>query len=170
MTRLRFALTSALNHDSDNCLLWPYALTCGYGVASNGSFTEKVSRIIYKAFRGPLADYHVCHTCDNPACYNHRHLFAGTPLDNMEDKEEKGRLLFGSRHQNSLFTEAEILKIRELYATGIPCSQIVKDLELKSGYKVIWKIATGLLWPHLPGIGPKRGKTGPKPKKVSLDN
>jgi hypothetical protein len=33
----------------------------------------------------------ICHTCDNPACINPKHLFKGTHLTNVQDKVNKDR-------------------------------------------------------------------------------
>jgi hypothetical protein len=36
-------------------------------------------------------DEFACHRCDNPVCCNPRHLFWGTPQDNVDDCVAKGR-------------------------------------------------------------------------------
>lgn len=61
----------------------------GYGRLHNGSKLIRVHRFIF----GPTKKL-VCHTCDNPACWNKAHLFEGTQLDNMRDRKRKGRYSF----------------------------------------------------------------------------
>lgn len=153
-TRRSFALRTAASHISSECLNWPFANVQGYGVIGNKvsgkSSNIRVSRLIFEAFNHPLQDgMHACHKCDNPRCYNPRHLFAGTPLQNMQDKARKGRLLYGEKHQNSTLTNQIVAEIRRLRKDGLACSEIARRVGVRS-YKHVWKVVTGKLW-----IGPK---------------
>jgi len=52
----------------------------------------RVHRMAYDSLVGQIPDgLLVCHHCDNPPCVNPEHLFVGTNLDNVRDRDKKGR-------------------------------------------------------------------------------
>jgi len=111
-----------LKTDSDQC--WPWTagyFPDGYGVFKMRSRLWRASRLAY-ALTHPDFDERLCvlHKCDNPACCNPSHLFAGTKGDNNRDrkKKQRSRPLIGERHQNSKLTEVDVIAIRMLYDTG----------------------------------------------------
>lgn len=86
--------------DPNTCWNWPMSRTkSGYGQLSTSNGSSKTRELHYAhrvasfLVEGPLPKgLYVCHTCDNPSCFNPNHLFRGTPKDNSQDCVSKGRL------------------------------------------------------------------------------
>jgi hypothetical protein len=71
---------------------------CGYGQTWSGEYTDKghtkcegAHRVMWKCVNGDPGDLFVLHKCDNRGCVNPDHLFLGTHIDNMKDRNTKGR-------------------------------------------------------------------------------
>jgi hypothetical protein len=64
-----------------------------YGGIYYSGRDESVHRVVAHLYLGfDLASpLEVCHRCDNPRCFNPKHLFVGTHLENMQDMVKKGR-------------------------------------------------------------------------------
>lgn len=82
---------------SDGCWNWTGPRSKkgkGYGWASYKGKAEHVMRVMYRAAKGngqiPMGK-EICHTCDNTACINPDHLYAGTRADNVRDMQVRGR-------------------------------------------------------------------------------
>lgn len=111
----------------NGCWEWTGYKYQGYGRIGiwNGRRTKsaKAYRVAFELFNGPIPqDSQVLHSCDNPSCVNPAHLRLGTHLDNMRDKNERGRQKLpprvrGSGHHMSKLTESDVLAIRQLAGT-----------------------------------------------------
>lgn len=79
--------------DSDGC--WNYILKTnshGYAVMSVNGKRVYAHRLSYEQFIGEIPEgLLICHKCDNPACVNPEHLYAGTQKDNIKDMFDRGR-------------------------------------------------------------------------------
>lgn len=86
------------------CIEWTgYRDRKGYGRYSGAGKEVLAHRIAYVMHYGSIpAGMHIMHRCDNPACCNPQHLFAGTNSDNMADMKAKGRSAkrFGAENAN----------------------------------------------------------------------
>jgi hypothetical protein len=100
------------------CLEWTGAMSPdGYGVIKVRQKQWRAHRLAYTESVGPIPQgMLVCHTCDNILCCNPKHLFLGTPQDNMIDMVCKkrgdfyktGRIPPGRPSKISAMTIAEI--------------------------------------------------------------
>jgi hypothetical protein len=90
-----------------------------YGNVKVDGKTWTAHRASYAIHTGEIPEgLKVRHTCDRPVCVNPNHLLLGTDQDNSNDAVERGRRPVGEANKQSSLTNADVLEIRRLHATG----------------------------------------------------
>ncbi len=120
-TEERFWHYADMSHP-DGC--WPWTGTDdghGYGLIWDVSAGVNRYAHIYawELATGKSADGLIIrHSCDNPPCVRAAHLDCGTRADNVADMVERERQARGGQHGQAKVSEADVVAIRELYASG----------------------------------------------------
>lgn len=127
----------------DDCWPWVGAKNrkLGYGRFRRRGFVYLASRLAYLFTHGSLEGVTcVCHSCDNPNCCNPAHLFAGSHLDNSNDKRSKGRMPMK-------LLESQVAYMKLLLANGFRPSECARWYGIHVTYAR--KIARGVVWGHI---------------------
>jgi hypothetical protein len=131
------------------CWLWTGSLSgSGYGqFIFNGSLmgAHRASWIIVN---GAIpSGMFICHYCDVKTCVNPAHLFAGSPLLNMQDMMEKGRDLLGRRKQGDKIKRLSDEEARYVIASTLSHAQLGKKFGVHRG--TIQQIKARRTYKHL---------------------
>lgn len=110
-------------------------------------------RYSYFLANGDLPDdLFICHSCDNPACVNPDHLWAGSPADNVLDMHRKGRARGYDRtivpqKPNQKITKDQARQIKHLALRGVNQDDIAAMFGVSQAS--VSGIKLGKLWPEL---------------------
>lgn len=109
------------DYPHDYCLIWPFAREgrVGRGMMGHAGKNAWAHRVMCEAVKGPapIDKPQAAHSCGNgdQGCVNPRHLYWATNSQNQLERYRHGR---GNRNANgnkSMFTPAQIAKIRSQY-------------------------------------------------------
>lgn len=100
----------------DECWIWVGGFTpSGYARIWWDGKSRRANRVAWFLHYGVWPTLYVLHKCDNPKCVNINHLFLGTALDNMKDRDSKLRQLHGERNPHAKLNEDTVKYIRSTY-------------------------------------------------------
>lgn len=138
--------------EPNECWNWIASLRSGYGAIKHAGRVYSAHRVSYTIHHGKIPKgMVVMHSCDNRKCCNPRHLSAGTPLQNNRDSMAKGiNRVHGERCWNAKLTDAIVLEIMRLRATGLGAWRIAKKLGLPK--KPVERVVYGYGWTHITGL------------------
>lgn len=126
----------------------------GYGQFRLDRTTRSAHRIAWELIYGGIPEgLCVLHHCDNPACVNPKHLFLGTQIDNIRDRDKKGRVAHNYGEKNgrgtAKLTKKDVFEIRKLLQRGLTQKEIAEMFGVV--HQTISKIAIGIRWVWLKG-------------------
>jgi hypothetical protein len=107
-------INRAVEYIGDECLLWPYGKSSGYGELHIDGKPKGAHAVVCERVHGPAPriGLEAAHSCGNRDCVNPRHLRWATRRQNAEDKILHGRSMRGELHPNAKLTRVRVREIR----------------------------------------------------------
>lgn len=115
---------------------WPYIgrIDGGYGKFDCNGRAYLAHRIAFKDhYHVDIANYLICHSCDNPVCCNPNHLYKGSSKDNVTDSVNKGRhssVTMSPNQRAKKLTDVLVNEIRFKYSLGYTQTQLAKEYDV----------------------------------------
>lgn len=137
--------------DISACWNWKSAATPRYGIIWANGGNVYAHRLSYEIYVGEIPEkMYVCHRCDNTLCVNPNHLFLGTPMDNVIDKVQKGRMADqrGDKNPSSKLTESNVIKILSLINNSDKTYKEIGEI-FGVGFDTISDIVNRKTWSHI---------------------
>lgn len=114
-------LQDHINYAGMDCLIWPFALSSGYGVLKQDRQDLKVHRVVCEHHHGPppTPEHEAAHSCGNGhlGCVTPRHLRWATVTENRADAKEHGTWPHGESQGHAKLTREDVLQIRSAKGT-----------------------------------------------------
>lgn len=144
-------LLSHVKFDGDECLIWPYSTTKGYGKAYFNGSEEYAHRKMCEWVNGPApsSEHEAAHSCGNGhlACVHPKHLRWATSSENSMDRHEHGTMLLGEERYNAVLTAEIVRRARDMRASGMKITAISSALGVS--YEAIKQMLQGKSWSWL---------------------
>lgn len=136
-----------LTYVGDECLIWPFSRSRGYGTIRHDGCDRYVHRLVCEEENGPppSADSDAAHSCGRgkQGCVTKGHMSWKTRKGNEADKLSHGTIARGERNGHAKLTEAEVLEIRRLKG-GMPQCRIAERFSVSEA--TISEIMNGKKW------------------------
>jgi hypothetical protein len=143
-------ICSHVNHESNECLAWPYAKARGYGIVAFNGRQRVASNLMCELANGksPKGKPEAAHTCGKGhlGCVNPRHLYWASHKENHQDKKSHGTLLKGEGHPMCRLTESDVLYIRSQKG-AIRADDLAEKFSVSRSH--IYLIWARKLWRHI---------------------
>lgn len=139
---------AALDAETDDCILWPFAKNeyTGYAGFTLKGVQHAMHVFVCRSAHGPkpTPKHDAAHRCGNRICANKRHVRWATRQENIDDMLAHGTRKYGEDHQSAKLTLEQVREIRRLRAGGALLRELAAQFGMSRGG--IYHITSGDRW------------------------